>query len=169
MRAVEQRRDQQNEKSKFAACCDLLSFSISYILENICIAQDILGNMNTTQNALRGTGYNVYSFAWMFRPSGVQLIIFPYVVSYLRNVLPPLAAFLGTQPQKENIIIIKPKGTSLAIDTVNSRYVLSVKGRKLFSSLLAEKMEMDGGIVIVFKVVLSIPSYPTSAALCVFT
>ena len=33
-RAFEQWRDQRNEKSKFAACCDLLSFSISHILEN---------------------------------------------------------------------------------------------------------------------------------------
>ena len=40
--AFEQWQDQQNEKSKFAAHCDLLSFSISHILENICIAQDIL-------------------------------------------------------------------------------------------------------------------------------
>ena len=35
---------------------DLLSFSISHILENICIANDILENMNTTQDALSGAG-----------------------------------------------------------------------------------------------------------------
>ena len=31
---------------------------------NICIAQDILENMNTAQDALSGTGYNVYIFLW---------------------------------------------------------------------------------------------------------
>ena len=56
VRAFEQWQDQRNKKSKFATRCDLLSFSISHILENICIAQDILENMNTTQDALSGTG-----------------------------------------------------------------------------------------------------------------
>ena len=60
VRTFEQWRDQRKEKSKFAARCDLLSFSISHILENICIALDILQNMNTTQDALSGTEYNVY-------------------------------------------------------------------------------------------------------------
>ena len=72
----EQWRDQRNEKSKFAAHCDLLSFLISHILENIRIAQDILENMNTTQDALSGTGHNIYSFALMFRPPGLQEMIF---------------------------------------------------------------------------------------------
>ena len=71
----EQWQDQQNEKSKFAAHCDLLSLSISHILENICIAQNILENMNTTQDALSGTRYNAYSFALMFRPPGLQEIL----------------------------------------------------------------------------------------------
>ena len=72
VRAFEQWQDQRNKKSKFATRRDLLSFSISHILENVCIAQDILENMNTTQDALSGTGYNVYSFALMFRPPGLQ-------------------------------------------------------------------------------------------------
>ena len=72
-RAFEKWRDQRNKKSKFAARCDLLSFSISHILENICIPQNILENMNTTQDVLSGTGYNVYSFALMFGPPGLQI------------------------------------------------------------------------------------------------
>ena len=80
-RAFEQWRDQQNEKSKFAARYDLLTFSISHILENKCIAQDILENINTTQDALSGTGYNVYSFVLMFRPPGLQIIIYAEKVS----------------------------------------------------------------------------------------
>ena len=51
-----------------------MRFSISHILENICIAQDILENMNTTQDALSGTGHNVYSFALMFRLPGLHSI-----------------------------------------------------------------------------------------------
>ena len=88
--AFEQWWDQQNEKSKFAARYDLLSFSISHILENICIAQDILENMNTTQDALSGTGYNVYSFALMFRPPRLQTLLYHsvYIIMYitLQNV-----------------------------------------------------------------------------------
>ena len=34
--------------------------------------------MNTTQDALSGTGYNVYSFALMFRPTGLQKYIYLY-------------------------------------------------------------------------------------------
>ena len=49
-----------------------MSFSISNILENICIAQVILENMKTTQDALSGTGDNVYSFTLMFRPPGLH-------------------------------------------------------------------------------------------------
>ena len=79
VRAFEQWRDQRNEKSKFAPHCDLLSFSISHILENVCIAQDILENMNTTQDALSGTGYNAYSIALMFRPPGLQRMLYPAV------------------------------------------------------------------------------------------
>ena len=44
-------------------------------MENIGIAQDILENMNTTQDALSGTGYNVYSFALMFRPPGLHTYV----------------------------------------------------------------------------------------------
>ena len=60
--------------------------SISQILENICIAQDILENMNTTQDALSGTGYNVYSFALMFRPPGLQIIYIPHPLYIARVV-----------------------------------------------------------------------------------
>ena len=35
--------------------------------------------MNTTQDALSGTGYNVYSFAVMLRPPGLQIILYYYI------------------------------------------------------------------------------------------
>ena len=50
-----------------------------HILENICIAQDILENMNTIQDALSGMSYNVYSFALMFRLPGLQLLMPMYI------------------------------------------------------------------------------------------
>ena len=37
--------------------------------------------MTTTQDALSGTEYNVYSFALMFRPPGLQIIIYAEKVS----------------------------------------------------------------------------------------
>ena len=64
--------------NQFVANCDLLSFLINHILEDTHIAQDTLENMNTTQGALSGTGYNVTSFALMFRLSGLQIIIAHY-------------------------------------------------------------------------------------------
>ena len=58
------------------ACTTFWVFQLVTYPWNICIAEDILVDRNTTQDALGGTESNVYSFASMFRPPGLQSVLY---------------------------------------------------------------------------------------------
>ena len=67
--------------------------------------------MNTTQDALSGTGYNVYSFALMFRPPGLHYCIIRLCV----HVLSPLQVILGNREMQASALPVDITGLTLAV------------------------------------------------------